>query len=310
MRKFLLLIYIIIGSQLLAENSYFSEDSYHLDKREWKSVQQAKQWLNHDISSMRGRDGRITFLYGATMPSVICSPLKITDIQLEVGEKLKSIQAGDTARWNFSTDVSGSGKNEVVHIIVKPLDLGINTNLIIFTNRRTYNLKLVSKKYVWTPIINFTYNSSLQSSLIKYKKYQMKKAENYRKLNSFEKSPQSRVDINNLDFNYEIDGNVKWKPIRVYNDGIKTFIQMPKSISVQEAPVLVVLDSSSNKNLVNYRLKEDKYIVDKLFNSAMLLLGVGSDQESVIIHRVDKNSNYNSQSSYLKLLEGDSDDDY
>lgn len=308
MRKFLLLIYIIIGSQLLAENSYFSEDSYHLDKREWKSVQQAKQWLNHDISSMRGRDGRITFLYGATMPSVICSPLKITDIQLEVGEKLKSIQAGDTARWNFSTDVSGSGKNEVVHIIVKPLDLGINTNLIIFTNRRTYNLKLVSKKYVWTPIINFTYNSSLQSSLIKYKKYQMKKAENYRKLNSFEKSPQSRVDINNLDFNYEIDGNVKWKPIRVYNDGIKTFIQMPKSISVQEAPVLVVLDSSSNKNLVNYRLKEDKYIVDKLFNSAMLLLGVGSDQESVIIHRVDKNSNYNSQSSYLKLLEGDSDD--
>lgn len=310
MRKFLLLIYIIIGSQLLAENSYFSEDSYHLDKREWKSVQQAKQWLNHDISSMRGRDGRITFLYGATMPSVICSPLKITDIQLEVGEKLKSIQAGDTARWNFSTDVSGSGKNEVVHIIVKPLDLGINTNLIIFTNRRTYNLKLVSKKYVWTPIINFTYNSSLQSSLIKYKKYQMKKAENYRKLNSFEKSPQSRVDINNLDFNYEIDGDVKWKPIRVYNDGIKTFIQMPKSISVQEAPVLVVLDSSSNKNLVNYRLKEDKYIVDKLFNSAMLLLGVGSDQESVIIHRVDKNSNYNSQSSYLKLLEGDSDDDY
>lgn len=310
MRKFLLLIYIIIGSQLLAENSYFSEDSYHLDKREWKSVQQAKQWLNHDISSMRGRDGRITFLYGATMPSVICSPLKITDIQLEAGEELKSIQAGDTARWNFSTDVSGSGKNEVVHIIVKPLDLGINTNLIIFTNRRTYNLKLVSKKYVWTPIINFTYNSSLQSSLIKYKKYQMKKAENYRKLNSFEKSPQSRVDINNLDFNYEIDGDVKWKPIRVYNDGIKTFIQMPKSISVQEAPVLVVLDSSSNKNLVNYRLKEDKYIVDKLFNSAMLLLGVGSDQESVIIHRVDKNSNYNSQSSYLKLLEGDSDDDY
>jgi len=310
LRKILLLIYIIIGSQLLAENSYFSEDSYHLDKREWKSVQQAKQWLNHDISSMRGRDGRITFLYGATMPSVICSPLKITDIQLEAGEELKSIQAGDTARWNFSTDVSGSGKNEVVHIIVKPLDLGINTNLIIFTNRRTYNLKLVSKKYVWTPIINFTYNSSLQSSLIKYKKYQMKKAENYRKLNSFEKSPQSRVDINNLDFNYEIDGDVKWKPIRVYNDGIKTFIQMPKSISVQEAPVLVVLDSSSNKNLVNYRLKEDKYIVDKLFNSAMLLLGVGSDQESVIIHRVDKNSNYNSQSSYLKLLEGDSDDDY
>ncbi|HHB95212.1 MAG TPA: P-type conjugative transfer protein TrbG [Campylobacterales bacterium] len=307
MRKFLLLIYIIISSQLLADNSYFSEDSYQLDRREWESVKQAKKWLNHNVTSMRGRDGRITFLYGATMPSVICSPLKITDIQLEAGEELKSIQAGDTARWNFSTDVSGTGKNEIVHIIVKPLDLGLSTNLIIFTNKRTYNLKLVSKKYVWTPIVNFTYNSSLKNSLINYKKYKMKKANRYKKLNSFEKSPQSKVDINNLNFNYDIDGDVKWKPIRVYNDGIKTFIQMPKSITVQEAPVLVVLDSSSNKNLVNYRLKGDKYIVDKLFDSAMLLLGVGDNQESVMIHRVDKNSNYHTSNS-LKLLEGDSDE--
>jgi len=305
LRKILLLIYITLSSQLLAKNSYFSEDSYKMDEREWESVRQAKKWLDNDIRSMRGRDGRITFLYGATMPSVICSPLKITDIQLEVGEELNSIQAGDTARWNFSTDVSGKGKNETVHIIVKPLDLGLNTNLIIFTDRRTYNLKLVSKKYAWTPIVNFTYNTSLQSSLLKYKQYKRKRANSYRKQNTFEKSPQSRVDINNLNFNYEIEGDAKWKPLRVYNDGIKTFIQMPKDMSVQEAPALVVLDSSSNKNLVNYRLKEDKYIVDKLFDSAMLLLGVGSDQESIIIYRVDTNSNHK-PINYLKILEGDS----
>ena len=307
MRKILLLMYITLSSQLLAENSYFSEDSYKMDEREWESVRQAKKWLENDIRSMRGRDGRITFLYGATMPSVICSPLKITDIQLEVGEELNSIQAGDTARWNFSTDVSGKGKNETVHIIVKPLDLGLNTNLIIFTDRRTYNLKLVSKKYAWTPIVNFTYNTSLQSSLLKYKQYKRKRANSYKKQNTFEKSPQSRVDINNLNFNYEIEGDAKWKPLRVYNDGIKTFIQMPKDMSVQEAPALVVLDSSSNKNLVNYRLKEDKYIVDKLFDSAMLLLGVGSDQESIMIYRVDTNSNHKPR-NHIKILEGDSDE--
>jgi len=307
LRKILLLIYITLSNQLLAENSYFSEDSYKMDEREWESVRQAKKWLENDIRSMKGRDGRITFLYGATMPSVICSPLKITDIQLEVGEELKSIQAGDTARWNFSTDVSGKGKNEIVHIIVKPLDLGLDTNLIIFTDRRTYNLKLVSKKYAWTPIVNFTYNTSLKSSLVKYKQYKRKKENSYRKQNTFKKSSQSRVDINNLNFNYKIEGNAKWKPLRVYNDGIKTFIQMPKDMSVQEAPALVVLDSSSNKNLVNYRLKEDKYIVDKLFDSAMLLLGVGSDQESIMIYRVDENSNHK-PSNYLKILEGDSDE--
>ena len=307
MKKILLLIYIIFNIQLFADTNYFSEDSYRLDEREWESVKQAKKWLNNDIRSMKGRDGRITFLYGATMPSVICSPLKITDIQLEMGEELKSIQAGDTARWNFSTDVSGSGKNEVVHIIVKPLDLGLDTNLIIFTDRRTYNLKLVSKKYAWTPIVNFTYNSSLQNSLNNYKKYQKKRIDRYKKINSFEKSPQTKVDINNLDFNYEIEGDAQWKPIRVYNDGIKTFIQMPKDMSVREAPVLLVLDSASNKNLVNYRLKDDKYIVDKLFDSAILLLGVGADQESIMIYRVS-NSNKSYKNKELKILIGDEDE--
>jgi len=307
LKKILLLIYIIFNIQLFADTNYFSEDSYRLDEREWESVKQAKKWLNNDIRSMKGRDGRIIFLYGATMPSVICSPIKITDIQLEAGEELKSIQAGDTARWNFSTDVSGSGKNEVVHIIVKPFDLGLDTNLIIFTDRRTYNLKLVSKKYAWTPIVNFTYNSSLQNSLNNYKKYQKKRIDRYKKINSFEKSPQTKVDINNLDFNYEIEGDAQWKPIRVYNDGIKTFIQMPKDMSVREAPVLLVLDSSSNKNLVNYRLKDDKYIVDKLFDSAILLLGVGADQESIIIYRVS-NSNKSYKNKELKILIGDEDE--
>lgn len=307
MKKILLLVYIIFNIQLFAETNYFSEDSYRLDEREWESVKQAKRWLNNDIRSMRGRDGRITFLYGATMPSVICSPLKITDIQLEAGEELKSIQAGDTARWNFSTDISGKGKNEVAHIIVKPLDLGLDTNLLIFTDRRTYNLKLVSKKYAWTPIVNFTYNASLKSSLQNYKMYQKKRIDTYKKVNSFEKSPQTKVDINNLDFNYEIEGDAEWKPIRVYNDGVKTFIQMPKDMGVKEAPALLVLDSASNKNLVNYRLKEDKYIVDKLFDSAILLLGVGADQESIMIYRVSK-SNKSYKNRELKILIGDEDE--
>jgi type IV secretion system protein VirB9 len=114
-------------------------------------------------------------------------------------------------------------------------------------------------------------------------------------------------NISNLDFNYEIEGDAQWKPIRVYNDGIKTFIQMPKDMSVREAPVLLVLDSASNKNLVNYRLKDDKYIVDKLFDSAILLLGVGADQESIIIYRV-LNSNKSYKNKELKILIGDEDE--
>jgi len=44
--------------------------------------------------------------------------------------------------------------------------------------------------------------------------------------------------------------------------------------------------------LVNYRLKENNYIVDKLFNKGILIIGVGDEQEKVSIERKgSKNSN-------------------
>jgi type IV secretion system protein VirB9 len=92
-------------------------------------------------------------------------------------------------------------------------------------------------------------------------------------------------NINNLDFDYNIKGDASWKPTRVYNDGIKTYIQMPKNMLYNEAPIFLVLDQNDNNQLVNYRLKENNYIVDKLFNKGILIIGVGDDQEKISIER-------------------------
>ncbi|MGJ9087292.1 TrbG/VirB9 family P-type conjugative transfer protein, partial [Campylobacter coli] len=51
-------------------------------------------------------------------------------------------------------------------------------------------------------------------------------------------------NIENLDFGYSIEGNAPFKPLRIYNDGIKTYIQMPKNLKFYEAPALMILDSS------------------------------------------------------------------
>jgi type IV secretion system protein VirB9 len=79
-------------------------------------------------------------------------------------------------------------------------------------------------------------------------------------------------------------------------------------MSVQEAPALLILDSSSKQNLVNYRLKEDKYIVDKLFESAVLLLGVGVDQERIMIYKINSNANKKHSHNILNILTGDEDE--
>ncbi len=281
----ILLVLAVLGSVLIHAVETFSEDNYLLDKREWHSVKMAKKWLNHNTKSVRGKDGKVTFLFGATMPTVVCSPLRTSDIELEPGEIIKDIKSGDTARWQFDTAISGSGMSEVSHVLVKPMDLGISTNLTIFTDRRVYHLKVVSKKFAWTPYISFVYRDNLQRSLYKYKKYKSDKARKDKVFSSFRKPTSNRtVDISRLNFKYDISGNASWKPLRVYNDKIKTYIELPESTFSSELPALLIMQNG-NKELVNYRYKNNTFIVDKIFDKAILITGVGMNQDKVTIRR-------------------------
>jgi type IV secretion system protein VirB9 len=97
--------------------------------------------------------------------------------------------------------------------------------------------------------------------------------------------------LGNLDFGYRVTGNAPFKPTRVYNDGVKTIIEMPPSFSQGEAPTLLVVRESGSmfrKNdevMVNYRVQDGRYIVDAVFEHAVLVSGVGNSQRKITIER-------------------------
>jgi type IV secretion system protein VirB9 len=86
-----------------------------------------------------------------------------------------------------------------------------------------------------------------------------------------------------LDFRYRLDGNAAWKPVRVYSTGIKTVIQMPAQMKASESPALLVLGDGGKEEMVNYRVRGDRYIVDLVFTKAVLISGVGHHQTRVTI---------------------------
>ena len=94
------------------------------------------------------------------------------------------------------------------------------------------------------------------------------------------------MTLDDLDFDYEIDGSAAWRPVRVFNDGSRTFIEFPGNLQGQQAPILLVLDGGSEAELVNYRVSGDRYVVDGLFQLAALLAGTGKAQQRVTIRRV------------------------
>ncbi len=68
----------------------------------------------------------------------------------------------------------------------------------------------------------------------------------------------------------------------MFNDGVKTYIKMPDTVNQGEMPVLLV-ENKSGQALVNYRVRNNSFVVDQLFEEAVLIVGVGSDQEKITI---------------------------
>jgi P-type conjugative transfer protein TrbG len=91
---------------------------------------------------------------------VYASPGEITDIALEPGEQLVGsgpVAAGDTVRWIIGNTESGSGVTKRMHILLKPTQPAITTNLIINTDRRTYHLELHSVDKTYMASVSWAY---------------------------------------------------------------------------------------------------------------------------------------------------------
>ncbi len=237
--------------------------------KEALSVGQA--WMTENHTPAPGKDGRVLYTYGAGLPTLVCAPLRVCVVELEAGEKLVGEpQIGDSVRWIISPATSGSGDLTTSMIVVKPKQAGLDTNLLVTTDRRAYYVRLISKPEDYLARIAFAYpeNESL--------KWKARLAEDQRRREESEAVKVAPVEsLENLYFDYRIQGgDENMRPIRVVDDGKKTFIQMTPNAAHREAPVLVVL-GTDGPEMVNYRVKGAMYIVDRLFERGALILGVG-----------------------------------
>ncbi|OCC24476.1 P-type conjugative transfer protein TrbG [Croceicoccus estronivorus] len=196
------------------------------------------------------------------------APGAVTDIALQPGEALVAVASGDTARWVIGDTTSGSGDTRRTHILVKPFNAGLITNLVITTDRRTYHLRLASTARTPMAAISWTYP---QDELLALKR----QAEAARSATPV----AAGLDVDQLRFDYALSGDrPAWRPLRAFDDGQKTYIEFPSGLSQGEAPPLFVLGADGKAELANYRVRERYYIIDRLFDAAELRLGLKKQQ--------------------------------
>ena len=224
-------------------------------------------------------EGFKTFAYDAySRPIVVCAPLHLCVLQLEHGEKINNIDLGDAAHWLVSTSLIGSPQDGSYQIAVKPKLYDTATDMVITTNKRTYNIGLVSQQGASTHVVNFYYPQETLAKAIQ----QANQPANL-PLQQDVISQSTHIVVDQINFNYRLRGDSpNWQPTRVFDDGNKTFIQMPVIAEHLDLPVLYIL-KNKKMALVNYRYKKPYYIVDGLFAKAYLLSGKGAHQERVEI---------------------------
>lgn len=197
---------------------------------------------------------------------IYCRVGYLTDLELKKGEKINFVGGGDTSAWAInSIEVDG-----VPHLYIKPTVPSSTTNIIVTTNKHSYQIILNTSDW-YNPMVRWTY-------------------EGEEHIANMAKSRQDEIIVTNtfsvsnydsLNFEYEISGSKNYAPAMVFDDGSQTIIKYKKLSKT--APALFIKENGrKNISMVNYRIKDNCYIIDRLVSEAELRI---SDKEIVRIKR-------------------------
>lgn len=242
-----------------------------------------KQYVNTGKAPNIEGEGFIVLAYSQSQQPIIKTMVwQATVISLEPGEKFTNITSGDPAQWTYTVAVSGTGSEAQQQVLVKPNAKNLATNMVITTDRRMYNIRLVSIPY-GTPTRNvrFWYPEQMMTQV---------NAITAKEVGSGVIETQSVVNVDNMNFGYSLASQgggfwsapPAWKPIQVFDDGTHTFIQFPANVAQDNLPAMWVLENGQ-QSVINYRAKPPYFVVDKIFKQAVLAMGVGNEKQQVTI---------------------------
>lgn len=318
------LLSVILSSLFFSSYSAFA-DNVDLDDRDLKTLSKLDLLDAKQVAGTAYKAGLVTFAYGSGIPTVVCALLELTDLAFEKGESILSVQLGDSVRWNIESAISGSANDSVEHLIVKPLEAGLKTSMLITTDRRTYHIRLKSTEADFMPAVVFSYPNSLKlpskkhygdNSYLQYtSNYDSNEdhndysetnssLKNYSSVQNVSYEGNSRPALNvaatyndstqRRNYNYSVDGDSKIIPQNVYDDGKRTFIVMNNPINSSYLPVLQEISSESflffgedKTNTINFTYFDNTFVVDGIYSHLRLISKNGEEKQSADVVRLE-----------------------
>ena len=297
----------VLATMLLLSFNVFAEsyDDYgysasNLDARDLSTIQKLDALDKRQVSAQAVLPGQVVFSYGSGIPTVVCALFEITDISMEKGERVFTVQLGDSTRWLIDSAVSGSGADRTEHIVVKALDNGLKTSLIITTNRRTYHIALKSSQKDFMPAVSFNYpGTSLKLNPSYYdveessRRFDYSLASSQRGTSDFstvsyqyEPTDATRSAGERRNYAYSVEGDDSILPLNAFDDGVNTYIQLPPDLHTEDLPTVFRVTEDGlpffgeeKTALLNFRVEDHTFVIDGIYEHLRLVSG--SDSNSI-----------------------------
>jgi P-type conjugative transfer protein TrbG len=218
-------------------------------------------------------------------PVIHCAPEHVTEVVFGPNEKVTAATVGDSVRWSLLPERN--------HVRVKPCPEGcstgggtaqpivsapsvFSTNLIVDTDRRTYHLKLQAGPLSHAnEAVAFWYPHNIASAEAARTAAMRKAAEEVA-------DPPAT-----LNFAYRITGpNVPFKPIQAFDDGSHEYLLFSSIAALETDMPALYVQQGKTQELVNYQVRGNYYIADRLYSDAALTQGVGADRQTIRIEAI------------------------
>jgi len=221
------------------------------------------------------------FPFGHTQPVLACAPLRASVVELEEGETVLGVVAGDTERFAIDLTTTGPGGRTPL-VVVKPLAYDVTTNVVVSTDRRVYHVTLdsaprpsrggeLNPQSRYARHVRFYYPDDALAALAA--------AESGAPIPAPAVASGDGVSLDDLSFGYEWSGSpeLRERLERVFDDGVHTYLQLSADPS-GEAPVLYVIGPDGSREIVNYAYRPGRagagtYVADRVLDRADLVVG-------------------------------------
>jgi type IV secretion system protein TrbG len=227
----------------------------------------------------------VPYPYGLTEAIVRCEPFRVCNVELDTGEEVRKVSIGDTSRWLLQPVFSAALEGLTPHVMFEAVRV---------PHRHQRHHHDEPEDLLPRPSLQGQERPRLRPArevLLLARPRRAGEPDVSREALAgatrigCDRGPRARAE--RLSFGYEIVGGqgLAWRPVHVFDDGQHIYIRVPAALRASEAAALLVRSRGGESALVNYQVRLPYYVVDRLFDAAVMIVGVGRQQDRVMICR-------------------------